>query len=474
MAKRKPFSIQEALSALGQEQEPPKPPPQKPPVQTPPAPWEQEATVESAIHKEIPYGIEEIGKFLGRIAGEKQEGIRGPSGTPEDTVRDVTQLFNQIKRKPQEGAPQKALTPEQQKLAELNAARGLKGVWSEPIGPTDRAERGVKGIWSEPVLPSSATQQPAVGQMTGVREPSAGGQRPQLPSAAEGEQLSPEELGAIIQKDTGLRQAVEHVQETPPSGPVKGTANLPEEAANFDMDRQLQRLAERATATKSPSILEAISVLAASLNPRMSPLAVQQLARQLGGEPERMQAQAGLERLTAMRGKAKEAEANMALKRELAGLHSGTQMGVAQMGQQGAMDRVRLEEQGRMARAGMKQGQQATPSYGQQIALMKAVTQPIGQMFRDIDVQRTELERQRSFMAPEAYQARRVQLEDAIKQANAARRDAILKQIQDGHLSEDVAGAFMTAEGIPLPGSEEALKVQELLQKNADIMKGQR
>lgn len=237
-----------------------------------------------------------------------------------------------------------------------------------------------------------------------------------------------------------------------------------------DLDLQIAKLAKAAEQTKNPNLLEAISVLAASLNPRMGPQGVASLARQMSGEPERMAARQSLEKLTAIRGKERESQANVALKRQLGELAAGSRIGAAQIGQQGAMQRFALGEQGRNARASMVR----PPSITQQLALLKSVTQPIGRLFRDLDIQTQELERGRSFLTPEAYQQRRALIESERTKLNRMRRDAILRQIEADQVSPDVAGAFMTQEGIPLPGSEEALKVQEMLQKNANMMQGQR
>lgn len=287
---------------------------------------------------------------------------------------------------------------------------------------------------------------PTPPSMGGVREPIPGA--PKEVTDSLGRIIGPHDdvdLGAIIQRGVG-------------EPPVEAVKQIGGQGPSFE-ELELQALAKKATEYKKPGVLDAIAVLANSLNPRQTPQGSMAFANQLRGEPERLSAERMLNQLTQARGKRQAEETRQGGQYALEGLRQGGQTDRAKIGAGARLGTAQINQQGGLAREGMR-GQTArdvaqiraqsagreTPGQRIQAAQFHAlggIQAELGNVRKAIESAQASLDPQVRAQLP-ALEAKRAQL-DAVK------REAVGLLHSAGIFTDEEAAMFAIGEGADIP-----------------------
>lgn len=244
----------------------------------------------------------------------------------------------------------------------------------------------------------------------------------------------------------------------PLAPPVEAVKELGGQSHNFE-DYELQALAKRAGEYKKPGVLDALAVLANSVNPRQTPQGSMQFAQLVRGEPERRSAEAMLGQLAQSRGRRQAEEARQGGQFAVEGLRqggaterakigAGARLGAAQIGQQGLIQRAGMQGDTAREVAQINAQGRGRETPGQRI--QAANFHALGRINAEIGNVRKQAEAARASLDP-AVRASLPALDSKLRELDALKRDAIGVLHNAGAFSDEEAAMFALGEGMESP-----------------------
>jgi hypothetical protein len=436
---KKQMGLEEALRLLGQQEgiaperiKPVPPEPQEP------APKPAEPVgLDAVIHKEIPAGLRGIERETGAISDFLTNLFLGGQA-PHEQPQPAT---------PKAAAPFPTGPISDSMKAELESLRASRRKGGEPhpevmlSGAKQRELEGLRASTRSKAL--MAQERPGV-NTAGVREPDKA--EPATKTDALGRtplpDLSPEELGAIIQRPAGADLTPEAVETAaqPPSGA----------GGDFLQDRELEALARKASDYKKPGLLEALAVIGSGLNPRQSPQGTMALANQLRGEPERRNAQGALDKLVRDRASSRAFNA----KSENEALKQGQLGDIERMKEQGRMGRAELGAKTKLGVAQIgaaSRSKQGALTPGQESNRVRNFLSPrLNLAIGDLRARIGEAARSLDPAVREQLPA----MQQELNRLNSMKIEALKMAAQQGLLSEESAAMLMLGEGVEGEGMD--------------------
>lgn len=481
MAKRQP-SLLEALQLLGlgqeqvgPQQEPPKPIGPEPPrrfgeLDVPPQPPQQEAPAGGG-----PNWLEKLAAFVGKQGAQAVGDLGQGAAIGGDVIRQIAQqeglrqaenpVFKALGQGP-------AIEESQAERKQADADASLKGVQDE----RRTAAEGEVGKLARTYLDEIARRRnpaPQPPNMAGVREQTQPA-RYQAQDPLGRIQMAPE-LDPVAMIQRGVNEPL-----APPVGAVKELDQRAPQPTFEDME--LQALAKKAGEYKKPGVLEALAVLANSINPRQTPQGSMQFAQLVRGEPERRSAEAMLGQLTQARGRRQAEEARQGGQLAVEGLRqggaterakigAGARLGAAQIGQQGLLQRTEMQGQTARDVAALRgAGGDGGLSPNEEINQIKFATRNISTPYSNVKADLERLSFARQTMDPATYQAQEAALIAKRDQLGGLLQQALGMMVNTNQISPALAMKFMIAEGIPLPGVSPEVDAE--LKKYGDSLRG--